>query len=132
LQEISFASFRDVGLHDIVTVWNNLTGTTQFYMAGLIGNPLILILILYWIYKSKINEKSTLLFISFFSLSIPPILFGETEIQTRFLYEIPFQIPAAIALTRIRMDYGKLLMIACCIWIIAISLRASMNLYFIE
>ncbi|MDF0681322.1 MAG: hypothetical protein P0116_10185 [Candidatus Nitrosocosmicus sp.] len=108
LQEIGFATNKGVGVQDIGTIWNNLIDTTHLYMGGLVGNPILLLLVMYWIFKFDIREKYSVFLIIFFSISALPILFAEQEIQTRFYYEIPFQIPAAIALTIILRKHGTL------------------------
>jgi hypothetical protein len=132
VEDASFAHSQGAGIHDIATFWYNLVSTTQIYMAGLFGNSIILILVLYWLYKCNIKDKSTLLIIVFFSLTIIPIIFGEKQIQTRFLFEIPFQIPVAIALTYIRKNQGIVFFSVICLWLVIISIRAATNFYFIQ
>ncbi len=97
-QELNFALQREVGIHGIYTIWQNLIATTHFTLAGQIANPVILLLTVYWLYRTEIKEKYSIFFIIFFSLFALPLLFGDRQIQSRFFYEIPFQIPAAIAL----------------------------------
>ena len=132
IEDASFAHSQGAGIHDFTTLWYNLVNTTQIYMAGLFGNSIILILVLYWLYKCNIKDKSTLLIIVFFSLTILPIFLGEKQIQTRFLFEIPFQIPVAIALTYIKKNQGIVFFSAICLWLIIISIRAPANFYFIQ
>jgi hypothetical protein len=134
VEDISFAHSQGAGLHDFSMFWNNLVSTTQVYMAGQFGNSIIFILVLYWLYKCNrnIKDKSTLLMVIFFSLTILPILFGEKQIQTRFLFEIPFQIPAAIALTYIRKNQGNVFFFAICLWLVVVSIRAISNFYYIQ
>ncbi|HEX5187435.1 MAG TPA: hypothetical protein VFV86_11150, partial [Nitrososphaeraceae archaeon] len=130
LQEIGFATSKGVGVQDINTIWNNLIDTTHLYMGGLVGNPIILLLVIYWIFKFDMKEKYTVFLIIFFSISALPILFAEQEIQTRFYYEIPFQIPAAIALTIILRKHGALLFSTICLWMIVLAIRAASNFHF--
>jgi hypothetical protein len=134
VEDISFAHSQGAGFHDFSMFWNNLISTTQVYMAGQFGNSIIFILVLYWLYKcnSNIKDKCTLLFIVFFTLTILPIIFGEKQIQTRFLFEIPFQIPAAIALTYIRKNQGNVFFFVICLWLVIISIRAASNFYYIQ
>jgi hypothetical protein len=84
VQEISFALHKGVGLHGINTIWHNLNDTTHLYLAGQIANPIILLLVIYWLYSTKIKEKYTIFFIIFFSLFALPLLFADAEIQSRF------------------------------------------------
>ena len=131
LQELSFATNRVVGFQDIHTIWSNLIDTSHLYMAGLIGNPIILLLVIYWVLRSKIKEPYVVFVVIFFSISSLPILFAEQEIQTRFYYEIPFQIPAAMGLTMILRRNGVLLVSTICFWMIIIAIRAVSNFYFL-
>jgi hypothetical protein len=130
-QEINFALFKEVGLHDITTIWHNLIGTTHLYWAGQIANPVVLLLVIYWLYGTKIREKYTIFFIIFFSLIILPLIFADAEIQSRFLYEIPFQIPAAVALTILRDRVGSLMPAAICLWLIVVSVYMASNFYLV-
>ena len=130
IENVAFANTQGFGLHDLNTIWYNLVDTTQIYMAGLIGSPILLLLVVYWILICSPREKFTALFMVFCTLPILPILFGEAEVTTRLLYEIPFQIPAAIALTRIKDQNGTLIFVAVCFWIIMICLRSASNFYF--
>jgi hypothetical protein len=48
------------------------------------------------------------------------------------LYEIPFQIPAAIALTNIKRNSGNAIAFTICFWLIIISVRTASNFYLIQ
>lgn len=126
-QEISFAVERDVGLHGIGTIWENLVATSHLTLAGLIGNPIILLLVVYGIYVIQVNRSYRIFFICFFSLFTLPLLFGDRQIQARFFYEIPFQIPAAIALMVLKERLGRYFPMAICIWLIVMSVYVSAN-----
>ena len=125
--EIAFALHKEVGIHGVYTIWDNLVGTTHLYMAGLVANPIILLLIIYWLYISKVKEKYTIFFIIFFSLLAPALLFADAEIQSRLFFEIPFQIPAAIALTMIKDRIGRYMPVAICLWLISMSVYMATN-----
>ena len=64
-------------------------------------------------------------------MGIIPLFFGNLVIQTRVLYDIPFQIPAAIALTYIMKKHtnGTMMILPICIWFFAISIRAVSNFF---
>lgn len=69
----------------------------------------------------------SVLIMIFLSIGILLLLFSGWVIQTRVLYDVPFQIPAAIALCAIRRESGGSLPIpATCIWLLAV--RAVTNL----
>jgi hypothetical protein len=126
-QEIGFAMQREIGFHGINTIWHNLIDTTHLHLAGQIGNPIILILILYWVFIKNMKEKYTIFFIIFFTLNILPTLFADKVIQARFFFEIPFQIPAAIALTALKEKAGTYITFAICLWLICMSLYMTTN-----
>jgi hypothetical protein len=127
---ISFASSQGLGFQDLYNIWNNLITATQTYLAGLFSNSIIFGLVIYWVSICSIKDKSNILILIFLSLLIFPTLFGDPEVVSRVLYEIPFQIPAAIALTQIKKSHGKLLFLTICLWIVAVSIRSASNLYF--
>ncbi|WP_134482617.1 hypothetical protein [Candidatus Nitrosocosmicus franklandus] len=126
-QEIAFAVQREVGIQDLHTIWENLIATTHFTLGGQVGNPIILLLVVYWLFIVQIKERYTIFFIIFFSLFLLPFLFGDQQIQSRFFYEIPIQIPAAIALIQIKNRLGHYLPIAVCFWLIIMSAYMAAN-----
>lgn len=126
-QEINFALNRDVGIHGVQTIWENLIATSHFTLAGQVGNPLVLLLVVYWLFIAKMKEKYAIFLLVFFSLFLLPVLFGDQQIQSRFLFEIPIQIPAAIALSVIRMRIGSYVSIAICLWLIIMSSYIAAN-----
>lgn len=112
--------------------WNNLKYTSTTFVAGIFGNVVILGLGLYWMYKSKIQDLTTILMLIFFSIGMTFIVIGDWVVQTRMLYLIPFQIPAAVALSMLRdRPAGKLLFASICIWLVFLAVRTASNFYFI-
>jgi hypothetical protein len=131
MQEVIVASQKEIGLHGINTIWHNLIGTSHLYWAGQIANPIILLLVIYWLFNTRIKEKYSVFFIVFFSLFALTVLFADAEIQSRFFYEIPFQVPAAVALTILKQRAGSLTPIAICLWLIVMSVYMASNFYLI-
>lgn len=130
IKDISFASNQGFGLQDFSNIWNNLVTSTQTYLAGQFGNSIIFVLVIYWLSICNLKEKSNILLIIFISIIIIPILIGDSVILSRVLYEIPFQIPAAIALTRLMKNNGNIFVFAICLWLTAIAIRSVTNFYF--
>jgi hypothetical protein len=126
-QELNYALNREVGIHGLAIIWDNLIETSYLYLAGQIANPIILLLVIYWLYNTKIKASYAIFLMIFFSLYAFPLLFGDEAIQARFFYEIPFQIPAAIALTVLRERIGGFLTFAICIWLIVMSFYMVTN-----
>jgi hypothetical protein len=132
LQDITFANNQGAGLQNTIAIWDNLTATSQIYLAGQFGNSIILVLVLYWLFRLNTKEKYNILIPIFFSLLIFPFLFGERVIQARVMYDIPFQIPAAIALMYLRKYYGNVIIFTVCSWLFIIAIRTISNFYFIR
>jgi len=126
---------RDVGLGmntasylNLFSIWPNLSQTIFVFLGGLFGNFLILSLCIYWLLRSNFREMPNLFLGIFLSIGILPILFGGEIIQSRVLYNISFQIPAAIALFYVANQHkGPLLVIAISIWILTMSFQAVTN-----
>jgi hypothetical protein len=131
-QQIKIASLTEVGLKQFALRWSNLIDTTQNYHGGQFGNFIILMLVLYWLFRSNLREPSTILLIIFQSIGIMPLFFGDWLVQSRVLYNIPFQIPAAFGLAYIKKEVnGTIILLPICIWLVAISIRAVSNFYLV-
>ena len=63
-------------------------------------------------------------------IGIPPLFFGDWVVQSRVFYNIPFQIPAAIALTYIsRHENATKILMPIYVWLIAMSVWAVSNFW---
>jgi len=113
------------GLGQFTQRWDNLVYTTQIYLGGQLSNPIILGLGLYWLFRSKLSEQSTIFILVFLSLGLLPIFVGGVLVQGRVFYDIPFQIPCAISLTYLkRYSNGTLVVLSIAVWLIAASVYA--------
>jgi hypothetical protein len=126
-QEISFALEREVGFHSIQTIWNNLVDTSYLYWAGQIANPIILLLVICWLCGTKARANYVVFFIVFFLLFALALFFADETIQSRFLYEIPLQVPAAFAIVALKKRIGSFMPVAICFWLIVMSLYMATN-----
>jgi len=123
---------RGLGIEQLDMRWQILSTTMHHNFGGVFSNFIILSLGLFWILKSNVREPATLLLVIFLSTGLVPLLFGSLTIQSRVLYNIPFEIPAAISLYYIlRRTHSILIPIAACTWLVAISLFTVMNFYLI-
>ena len=112
--------------------WDNLDRAVHNNLGGLFSNFIIYSLVLYWLYKTRWHELSTILVMVFLSIGLVPFIFGNWEAQSRILYDIPFQIPAGIALAIIlKKDNGVMMLLPVCLWLFAISVRSVLNFYYI-
>ncbi len=113
---------------NLFSIWPNLAQTSLVYVGGILGNFLILSLCVYWLVRSDLREMPNLFIAIFLSLAILPILFGGELIQSRVLFNIPFQIPAAIGLVYLaNLHRGKVLVIAISIWIFTMAVHLVTN-----
>jgi hypothetical protein len=127
-KDLGLASGGGAGQQQLLLIWQNLTETTQNYSGGQFNNFIILTLGIYWIFRSNSREISAILLMIFLSVGIVPLLFGNTTIQTRFLYDVPLQIPAAIMLTYImKRRNGHQIAFPTVIWLFAMSFKALSN-----
>jgi hypothetical protein len=98
------------------------------FAGGVFGNFLILSLCIFWLVRSDLREMPNLFIAIFLSIGILPILFGGEIIQSRVLYNISFQIPAAIALVYLSNQHrGPILVFSIAIWIFVMSIQAVIN-----
>jgi hypothetical protein len=113
--------------------WNNLTYTTTAYLGGQFANFIIFGLAVYWLLRTNSKQPSTILLMIFLSVALLAFLFGNYVVQARILYNIPFQIPAAIALLQLnRESYSqRLRTIPLLLWIIAITITSVSNFYLV-
>jgi hypothetical protein len=130
-QDIELAQ-RGLGIEQFYLRWEILNTTIYHSLGGVFSNFIILLLGLFWVLKSNMREPHTVFLIIFLSAGIVPLFFGSWTIQARVFYDIPFEIPAAIALYYIsRWSSSILVTIAGCTWLVAISLFTVMNYHLI-
>jgi hypothetical protein len=119
-------------LQQLASFRNNLLDSTEHFLGGLFGNFIILALGVYWLFRANRSEPYNIFIMIFLSIGIVPLFFSDWILQTRVFYNIPFQIPAAIALYYIikqnRMK-GIMILFPICIWLIAISIVNLSNFY---
>lgn len=108
--------------------WQVFHTTIYHGLGGIFSNSIILIPALLWVLKSNMRRPTTLFLMIFLSTGLVPIFLGNWDLQTRVFYNIPFEVPAAIALYYVSRRSGTLLVpVAACIWLLSISLITTMN-----
>jgi hypothetical protein len=122
--DMKIADVHEVGITQFLARWQNLDDSIHGYFGAMFGNFMILALGLYWLIRSDLRQPSTIFLAIFLSMAIIPVSIGDWVVQTRVLYEIPFQIPAAIALSYIitTRPTGITIFTPFCIWLVAISI----------
>ena len=121
------------GLEQFAQRWNTLIETTYIYVGGQFSNFILLALGLYWLFSSNLRKASNIFIVIFLSTGLIPLFAGNWLLQVRVLYNIPFQIPAAIALTYMsnRSHTSRLFLPAIILWLVAASVTAVSNFYLI-
>lgn len=133
VQEAIYLLDTGFNLNEFTNRWNNLVFTVQIYVGGIYSNFIIFALGLYWLIKSKLRDFNTIFILVFLSIGIIPLLFGDEIIQARIFYDIPFQIPASIALWQIMRNItGKIMVLSICSWMLFVGVRTAFNLYLVE
>jgi hypothetical protein len=123
---------KGLGIEQFSIRWIILDTTMHDVFGGVLSNFIILALGLFWVIKSNIHEPSNVFIMIFLSLGLVPLFFGDWVIQARVFYDMPFEIPAAMALYYISKRAGSILLtVAGCSWMVAASLFAVMNFYLI-
>jgi hypothetical protein len=127
-RDVGEIAHKTAGPEQFTLRWSNLLRTEYSFVGGQFSNFLILVLGLYWLFRVNLYEPSTIFLIVFLSIGIIPFFFGNWIIQTRVFYDIPFQIPTALALSFIsKQRNGFIVLLPICIWILAMSVRAVSN-----
>ena len=117
------------GLSQLGASWSNIVRTVEVHLGGIFGNVVILSLALYCTVRLKYKTVPGIFVIVFLSLGILPVLFGDKIVQSRVIYDIPFQIPAAMALTYIfNSRTGKLITITIALSLLSIAVYTMTNL----
>jgi hypothetical protein len=130
-QDIEFAQ-RSLGIEQFKLRSLILDATMHDSLGGVFSNFIILLLGLFWVLKSNMRDPGTIFLMIFLSAGLVPLYIGSWTLQVRVLYDIPFEIPAAIALYYISSRSGSMLVtLAACTWLVAVSLVTVMNYYFV-
>jgi hypothetical protein len=131
-QDIDIAQ-RGLGIEQFNSRFDILDATMHGSLGGVFSNFIILILGLFWVLKSNMREPGTIFLMIFLSAGLVPLYIGSWTLQVRVLYDMPFEIPAAIALYYISSRVGSsiLVTLAACTWLVAVSLVTVMNYYFV-
>jgi hypothetical protein len=131
VQDVELAQ-TNLGIEQFNTRFDTLDFTMHRSLGGVFSNFIILILGLFWVLKSNIRAPSTIFLMIFLSVGLIPLNIGSWTLQVRVFYDMPFEIPAAIALYYIsRRSESILVILAASTWLVAVSLITVMNYYFV-
>ena len=123
-----------IGVNNLLILLKNIYESILISHGGIFGNGLVLLVVLLFsIFYLNLRKIPDLLMLSFFSLLIVPIFLGYWNIQVRVLYDIPFQIPFAIALYYlVSATRNTYLLWAFIMLQTSIGIRTLVNFYLIE
>ena len=129
-KDMEVAKVTSMGPQQFAQRFSNLMITLYTYVGGQFSNFIIFGLGLYWLFRSDLADTSTIFLIVCLSVGLFPFLLGNYIIQVRVFYDIPFQIPAAIALSSI---WKKTLIpvLPICIFLLNATIMAVSNFYLI-
>jgi hypothetical protein len=129
-KDMEVAKVTSMGPQQFAQRFSNLMITLYTYVGGQFSNFIIFGLGLYWLFRSNLADTSTIFLIVCLSVGLFPFLLGNYIIQVRVFYDIPFQIPAAIALSSI---WKKTLIpvLPICIFLLNATIMAVSNFYLI-
>lgn len=130
---IAQATEGGIGFEQFSQRFANLTLNTTVILGGQIGNIVILGLCMYWLYRCDMHRHYNIFIMIFLSIALVPVLIGVWGIQDRALYNIPFQIPAAIALTQIMKPHtSHIILLATSSWLVAMAVRDLSNFVYVS
>jgi len=131
VKDVTIASGGGIGLKEFALRWSNLIDIVQNWYGTQFSNFIILILGVFWLWFSNFRKQVNIFIVIFLSIGFASLFFGNPLVQGRILYDIPFQIPAALSLSYIKKrSGGTLVFLAICILLIGVSLRTVMNFHF--
>jgi len=131
-RDIEIAQDR-LGLDKYPERWRTLLYSSTTILGGQISNFIILALGLYWLLRCNPREPGNIFLFVFLMVGIIPLLFGNLQMQTRLLYDIPFQIPAAVGLTYImKKENGFVKSLPIFIWLVGLAILNISNFYYIS
>ena len=118
------------GATQFLTRWDTIQDTVFVFGGGITANIIVLGLGLYWLFRSNPQLLASVLLMLFLAAGMIPLVLGDWIVQSRVLFNIPFHIPAGIALSMIlaKPKNGRVfLILAVCIWLVAESIISVSN-----
>jgi hypothetical protein len=129
--DVSIGFDRGLGISQFSERLGTLAETVQTYYGGVYANIVILGLVMYWLIRSQPRELANIFIMIFLSTALIPLFIGDWVLQSRVLYDIPFQIPAAISLYYIGRKNGNMIIIALLLITGYLSLHVLANLGYV-
>jgi len=129
-KDIEVAKATGLGPQQFAQRFSNLMVTLYTYVGGQFSNFIIFGLGLYWLLRSNLADTSSIFLMICLSVGLFPFLLGDYIVQVRVFYDIPFQIPAAIALSYI-WKRTAIAVLSICLFLLNATIIAVSNFYLI-
>jgi hypothetical protein len=129
--DISISYSHGFGISQFRDRLNTLAETVQTYYGGIYANIVILGLGVYWLVRCESRELASIFIFIFLSSALVPLFIGDWVLQSRVLYDIPFQIPAAISLYNIKKKNRQIVSISLLLVASYLSLHVLCNLRYV-
>jgi len=102
LFEVVFAR-EDVGISitEFRNRWLNFPKSMYYYVGGFLTNLALLAFTVLWLIYAKYENTFDRIILASLMAAMIPLIFGNFVLQSRLLFDLPLQIPAAIAIYRI-------------------------------
>ena len=130
--DLSISLQQGLGIYQFIDRFNSLADTVQTYYGGAFANIAILGLVAYWLVRCRPRELTSIFVLIFLSTALVPLFLGDWVLQSRVLFDIPFQIPVAISLYFISKENHKLLYITMVLITGYLSLHVIANLGYVR
>jgi hypothetical protein len=125
--------FPDIaGLKNFSNRLSIVYDSVQTYYGSQLSNFIILGLGVIWIFLYRVNNLDSKVLGIFLSFGALTLFIGDVTLQTRIIYDIPFQVIAGSTLAFIsRKKAFRFWSVVVIIWLVAIAIRSVSNLYFV-
>jgi hypothetical protein len=116
------------GMSEFGVRWQNLNLTYKVYLGGYLDLSFLFIPIFLWTLQTNYKTTSNRLLLSWIYISSIPLIFSTSGLQSRLLYDTPFQIMLFLGLLGLQSRYKNLLIIFANFTLLDYALRAISNL----
>lgn len=115
--------------------WNNLLYAMAIRYGGAYENMVVILLAIGWWFKFDRRSYLDKVVFAFLIASVLPLLFGDLVVQSRIIYNLPIQFPAAITLWRITKSANpsltKIFVVFVFAYLLTYAFRNAANFYLI-
>lgn len=129
--DVSVGFSHGLGIPQFGDRLTTLADTIQTYYGGAYANIAILSLVGYWLVRCQPKEIANIFVLIFLSTGLIPLFIGDWILQSRVLYDIPFQIPAAISLYSIWKGNHKMIFLGILLIAVYLSFHVLANLGYV-